>query len=382
MLLILFLAHQFYGMAPPAALASLLAFVCLGAIAFRSLGLIIAAVVNSSQESNILIQPIYMAMLFLSGVTIPITFMPHWLQNITQFIPATYLVTGIGGIVQRGESLAANWQASVALVITTAVATFIATKLFRWEKEEKLAASAKLWVLVVLLPFFFLGAYQAWSQHDLVKARLLARDLHRGHSWLIQNARIFVGNGKMIESGAVLVRQGKIAAIYEGASPDAKSLNAEAIDAAGKTVLPGLIDMHVHLGGPGGSYDDYAKFDQEKAYEHELESYLYCGVTAVRSTGDKVDDLLKLRQQFQRRRETRERTFPLRSALYGRWRPRHGVRKEHAGDDASRVQRAVPAHPENHRRSPQNGGRSRREKSRRDQRHPRSGRARPIPLTE
>ncbi len=297
-LLILFLAHNFYGMAVPSALVSLLVFVCLGAIAFRSLGLIIAAVVNSSQESNILIQPIYMAMLFLSGVTIPITFMPHWLQNVTQFIPATYLVTGIGGIVQRGESLAANWLAVIALIVTTFVATFIATKLFRWEKEEKLAASAKLWVLVVLLPFFFLGAYQAWSQHDLVKARLLARDLHRGHSWLIQNARIFVGNGKVIESGAVLVRQGKIEAIYEGSSPDAKTLNAEAIDAAGKTVLPGLIDVHVHLGGPGGFYDDWSKVDLEKANEHELESYLYCGVTAVRSAGDKVDDLLKLRQQF------------------------------------------------------------------------------------
>jgi hypothetical protein len=48
-----------------------LLFVCLGAIAFRSLGLIIAAVVNSSQESNILIQPIYMTMLFLSGATNP-----------------------------------------------------------------------------------------------------------------------------------------------------------------------------------------------------------------------------------------------------------------------------------------------------------------------
>ncbi len=297
-LLILFLAHQFYGMALPSAFVSLLAFVCLGAIAFRSLGLIIAAVVNSSQESNILIQPIYMAMLFLSGVTIPITFMPHWLQNITQFIPATYLVTGIGGIVQHGESLAANWQASVALIITTVVATFIATKLFRWEKEEKLRASAKLWVLVVLLPFFFLGAYQAWSQHDLVKARVLARDLRRGQSWLIQNGRIFVGNGKVIESGAVLVKNGKIAQIFEGQSPDPKTLNAEPIDAAGKTVLPGLIDVHVHLGGPGGFYEDWEKFDPAKANERELEAYLYCGVTAVRSVGDKVDDMLKLRTQF------------------------------------------------------------------------------------
>jgi len=296
--LILFLAHQFYGMTLPGQLVSLLLFVCLGSIAFRSLGLIIAAVVNSSQESNILIQPIYMAMLFLSGATIPITFMPHWLQNITQFVPATYLMTGIGGILQRGESVLANWQAVAALLLTTAVATFIATKLFRWEKEEKLRASAKLWVLVVLLPFLFLGAYQAWSQHDLVKARILARDLRRGQTWLIQNARIFIGNGKVIESGAILVRGGKIAEIYEGSFPEAKKLNAEAIDAAGKTVLPGLIDMHVHLGGPGGFYDDWSKYDPTKAYERALESYLYCGVTAVRSAGDKVDEMLKLRKQF------------------------------------------------------------------------------------
>jgi len=297
-ILILFLAHQFYGMALPGELGSLLLFVCLGSIAFRSLGLIIAAVVNSSQESNILIQPIYMAMLFLSGATIPITFMPHWLQNITQFIPATYLMTGIGGIMQRGESIFANWQSVAALLLTTAVATFIATKLFRWEKEEKLRGSAKLWVLVVLLPFLFLGAYQAWSQHDLVKARILARDLRRGQTWLIQNARIFVGNGKVIESGAVLVQGGKIAQVYEGSFPEAKKLNAEAIDAAGKTVLPGLIDVHVHLGGPSGFYDDWSKYDPSKAYERALESYLYCGVTAVRSAGDKVDEMLKLRQQF------------------------------------------------------------------------------------
>ncbi|HSU87149.1 MAG TPA: amidohydrolase family protein [Chthoniobacterales bacterium] len=297
-LLILLLAHQFYGMPVPNHLLSLLLFVAIGAIAFRSLGLIIAAVVNSSQESNILVQIVYMPMLFLSGATIPLTFMPHWLQNVAQFVPATYLMTGLGGILQRGESLVANWQAVAALLLTTAVATFIATKLFRWEKEEKLRSSAKLWVLVVLLPFLFLGAYQAWSQHDVVKARILARELRRGQSWLIQNARIFVGNGKVIESGAVLVRGGKIAQVYDGTFPDAKQLNAEPIDAAGKTVLPGLIDMHVHLGAPGGFYDDWSKFDPQKSYERELESYLYCGVTAVRSAGDKVDDMVKLQKQF------------------------------------------------------------------------------------
>jgi len=296
--IILWLAHQFYGMAVPPRLLSLLVFVCLAAIAFRSLGLIIAAVVNTTQESNDLIQPIYMAMLFLSGATIPLSLMPHWLQNVTQFVPATYLMTGIGGILLRGETLAANWPSLAALVVTTFVGTFIATKLFRWEKEEKLPAASKLWVLVVLLPFLLLGGYQAWSQQDIVKARILARNLRRGQTWLIQNARIFVGNGKVIESGAVLIKGGKIAEVYNGTFPDAKKLNAEAVDAAGKTVLPGLIDMHVHLGGPGGFYDDWTKFDPVKSSERELEAYLYCGIRAVRSAGDKVDDMLKLRGRF------------------------------------------------------------------------------------
>ncbi|MBA3387410.1 MAG: ABC transporter permease, partial [Chthoniobacterales bacterium] len=216
-LLTLFLANRFYGMLLPHNLVSFLLFVAVGAIAFRAIGLIVAAVVNSSQESNLLIQPLYMGMLFLSGITIPITLFPTWLQGVTQFIPATYLMTGMAGILQHGETILHNWQATLALLITTAVGTFIAAKLFRWEKEEKLRPSAKLWVLVALLPFIILGSYQAWSREDLTKAKILARETKRGRSWLIQNARIFVGDGRVIESGSVLVRAGKIDQIFEGA---------------------------------------------------------------------------------------------------------------------------------------------------------------------
>ena len=294
----LFLANRLYGMHVPANLFSFFIFVCLGSLALRSVGLIIAAVVNSTQETMLLIQPIYMGMLFLSGATIPIVLFPNWLQIVTQFIPATYLVIGIGGILQRGESIAHNWLPVVALIITAFVGMFIATKLFRWEKEEKLRPAAKLWVAVVFIPFFLLGGYQAWSRENLTKTRILNRDLRRGQSWLIQNGRIFVGNGKIIESGSVLVRKGKIEKIYEGAAPDAKSLDAEPIEAVGKTILPGLIDVHVHLGASGGFYDDPSKGYDPKAAEHELEAYLYCGVTAVRSAGDILDNMIKLRRVF------------------------------------------------------------------------------------
>lgn len=297
-ILTLILANRLYGMRPPSNLVSLFLFVSIAAVAFRSIGLIVAAVVNSSQETMVLIQPLYFAMLFLSGATIPITIFPNWLQIVSQFIPATYLMIGVAGILQRGESLFHNWQAVLALVLTAAVSTFISTKLFRWEKEEKLRASAKLWVLVVLVPFILLGAYQAWSKEDLQKNKILMRDLSRGRSVLIQNARIFVGNGKVIESGAVLVRGGKIDTIYEGQAPDPKSLKADALDASGKTVLPGLIDVHVHLGATGGFLDDWSKYDPTKAVGRELAAYLYSGVTAVRSAGDQLGLMLTTRKTF------------------------------------------------------------------------------------
>src|SRR5438067_1892684 len=273
----LILANRLFGMSFPPNLGSLFLFAIIACVAFRSIGLIIAAVVNSSQESLILIQPLYMAMLFLSGATFPLSFLPDWLQIVTQFIPATYLITGISGILQHGESVMHNWQAVIALGITALIGLFIATKLFRWEKEEKLRNSGKPWVLAALAPFLILGIYQAWSRQDLAKAKILARDMERGKTCLIRNARVIVGDGKVIESASILIKGGKIAEIYEGNAPDPKTLKADVFEAAGKTVLPGLIDVHVHLGVSGGFLDDFSKFDPKKAVERELQSYLFCG---------------------------------------------------------------------------------------------------------
>jgi imidazolonepropionase-like amidohydrolase/ABC-type multidrug transport system permease subunit len=292
------LAVVVYGMKVPANMLSFCLFACLGVLAFRAIGLIISSVVNSMQESMILIQPIYMAMLFLSGITIPITIFPLWLQNVVQFIPASYLVTGLGGILQRQDSLMKSWLPIVALAITAILGVFLSTKLFRWEKEEKLKASSKLWVLVVLAPFALLGAWESHTQDALRESRILNRGLERGQTILIRNARIVTGTGKVIESGAVLVKEGKIAQIFEGTSPEAKDVKAETMDAAGKTLLPGLIDVHIHFGASGGFPEDASKFDPDKSAQHELEAYLYSGVTAVRSAGDQLKEGLKYREMF------------------------------------------------------------------------------------
>src|SRR5579863_2236043 len=294
-LLIFTLAHFLYGMPWPQSMFSILIFITLAIIGFRSMGMIIASIVNSMQESQLVVQLIYLPMLFLSGATFPLSMFPAWLLTVTQFLPATYMVVGIQGMLLRNEGLVANIQPALALILTAFVGLFISYKLFRWEKEEKIRASAKLWLVAVLTPFLLLGFWQIHARTGIAKTKILNRQLARGDTFLIRGARIFVGDGKVIENGSVLVRGGKIAEVYEGDGPDPKSLKAETVEAAGKTILPGLIDVHIHLGGPGGIYADMQNYDAEKSMQHALAAYLYSGVTTVRSVGDVLDSVLKLR---------------------------------------------------------------------------------------
>jgi imidazolonepropionase-like amidohydrolase/ABC-type multidrug transport system permease subunit len=293
--LFLFFGSAMYHAPLPRALGSFLLFVCIGVIAFRSFGMIVAAVVNSAQEAQIVIQLLYLPMLFLSGATFPVSIMPVWVQNIAQFLPATYLFQGMQSIMIAGESIRANWFAVFALLITFAVALFVGIKLFRWEKEEKISNRAKLWIVAVLAPFFIMGIYQAKTQQNNERARIFARNARRTRANLYNHAHIFVGDGRVIANGAVLVRDGKIAEVFDKPPADAKSLNAEIIESSGKTIIPGLIDMHVHIGAAGGVYEDQKRYMDPLAPDRRLAAYLYSGVTTVRSTGDFLDAALKLR---------------------------------------------------------------------------------------
>jgi imidazolonepropionase-like amidohydrolase len=263
-------------------------------VAFRAVGLIIASVANSSQESQILIQLVYLPML-LTSVTFSISVLPGWLEILGHFLPASYLVTGVEAILVRGETLAHNLTAFFALLLSTGVATLISSKLFRWEKEERINTSAKLWLLAVIFPFLVLGGYQAYTRDHLAKAQSIYRQLQRERTVLIRNARIFIGDGKVIDSGAVLIRNGKIAEIFEGAAPEPDLLKAEVMEANGKTVLPGLIDADVHLALPGAPYKPGPGSGAQAMMERELAAHLYCGVTTVRSSGDPLDLVLKVR---------------------------------------------------------------------------------------
>jgi ABC-2 type transport system permease protein len=161
-LLLLTLSHYFYRMPWPQHMFALLVFISVGLIAFRAIGLVIAAVANTMQEGTILVQLLYFPMLFLSGATFSTEGFPLSLKVISKFIPATYYVQGIKTIVIDNQGI--NLEYVGALLLTTVVGFVVGLKLFRWEKEEKIKGSAKLWVAGVLAPFLILGVWEAFHR--------------------------------------------------------------------------------------------------------------------------------------------------------------------------------------------------------------------------
>ena len=110
----------------------------------------------------------------------------------------------------------------------------------------------------------------------------------------IRNALIIDGNGgPPLRDGVILIRGRHIEAIGRTAEVAIPG-EARVIDAAGKAVLPGLADMHVHLlGGWDGISVDML------GYPRYLNALLYAGVTTILDTGNVLPYIQQIRQEIQ-----------------------------------------------------------------------------------
>jgi ABC-2 type transport system permease protein len=145
--------------------------ITVGSAAFSSFGLIVASVTNTMQETQIINQIIWMAFLFLSGATFPLTSFPPWIQHVALFIPATYLATGLEDATRNLSTYSDVGEALIALTIGLLVAFEISRNLFRWEPEAKVPRTAKLWVLAALVPFLVFGTYESVFGNRLSRIR-------------------------------------------------------------------------------------------------------------------------------------------------------------------------------------------------------------------
>lgn len=109
-------------------------------------------------------------------------------------------------------------------------------------------------------------------------------------SVLFKGGRVFDGIGRMLDGQGVLVENGRIARV--AAAGEFAGFEGQSVDTSGGTLMPGLIDCHVHL-LYAGEPDPAAVVDKRppaeitlRALEHAGET-LRGGVVAVRDCGGK-----------------------------------------------------------------------------------------------
>jgi ABC-2 type transport system permease protein len=155
------LARRIFHMQQWGNLPGVFLLVSLGIVTFAALGLIIASVTNSTQETQVINQILWSAFLFLSGATLPLPMLPAWIQRFALFLPATYLVTGLERVMVAQVGIMQVGPEVLALAVSAAMAFFLSQQLFRWEPEAKVNPRAKLLAAATIVPFLLLGLWES-----------------------------------------------------------------------------------------------------------------------------------------------------------------------------------------------------------------------------
>jgi ABC-2 type transport system permease protein len=158
-----YLSRSIFHMAGLGNILSILILVTLGTVCFASLGLIVASVTNTMQETQIINQIIWFVFLFISGATIPFPMLPKAVQAVAVYLPATYLVSGLQRAMIDHTSITGLGMYVASLLGCSLIAFLVSAQLFRWDPEAKAPRRAKLWAAAAIIPFLLLGALETLS---------------------------------------------------------------------------------------------------------------------------------------------------------------------------------------------------------------------------
>jgi len=120
------------------------------------------------------------------------------------------------------------------------------------------------------------------------------------------SARVYAGADLApIDNAVILVRDGRVAAIGPASRVTVPS-GAQRVDLAGKTVIPGLVNAHGHVGNTEGLQQGHYSAAN---VQRDLETYAAYGVTTVFSLGDDQEAGFKARDSQNTPALTRARLF-------------------------------------------------------------------------
>ncbi len=117
---------------------------------------------------------------------------------------------------------------------------------------------------------------------------------------VIENVTVIDGTGRPpSEKTSVMIQEERISQIKRGRFSQAEKAKAKVINGNGKYLIPGLIDVHIHLVGSVNITKDGLRevdIDREKGIR-ALHGYVYSGVTTIYDSGNVPDYILTLRSQ-------------------------------------------------------------------------------------
>jgi imidazolonepropionase-like amidohydrolase len=116
-----------------------------------------------------------------------------------------------------------------------------------------------------------------------------------GETRVLSNVTLIDGTGKPAQPGmSIEITDGKITRIVKG-KLDAPA-GAQTTDLSGKYVMPGIINLHGHLGNVKGLVQDARNYTRQNL-EEQLRTYAAYGVTTVVSMGSDNDVAFKVRAE-------------------------------------------------------------------------------------
>ena len=151
-----------------------------------------------------------------------------------------------------------------------------------------------LWLLSGVGGAAFAQEGPAWPPGDAPVAMPQGQPAAAPGESIIEAGELLTGRGQELRNTRILVQDGKVAAI----GPDLTAAGAVIYDLRKATVMPGLIDVHVHLlrhFGPDDKADDPRETPTQFALGvvNNLWVTLMAGFTTVQSVGDPQDEVYR-----------------------------------------------------------------------------------------